>query len=163
MRRSTMLCALLLATGMPLAYAADPAPSNGIAYPAGWQNWRAIAVSYRPDNSTIRVILGNDAAVQAARSGATNPWPDGAILGKVVWKETKMENWQDAVVPGELVHAEFMLKDSKKYAETYGWGWGRWLGIEQKPFDQGPKSCLGCHTPVKDRDWVFTTPAVFPK
>ena len=120
-------------------------------------------MSHRTDNNTIRVILGNDIAVKAARSGSINPWPDGAILGKVVWKDVQLENWKEAIVPGNLVHAEFMLKDSKKYAETYGWGWARWLGLEQKPFNQGPQSCISCHTPVKARDWVFTDPAVFPK
>ena len=165
MQRSSLILALLLSVFASLANAAEqtPAPANGIAYPTGWQNWSAIAVSHRTDNNTIRVILGNDVAVEAARSGATNPWPDGAILGKVVWKDTQLANWQEATVPGELVHAEFMFKDSRKYAESYGWGWARWLGLEQKPFDQGAKSCIGCHTPVKDRDWVFTDPAVFPK
>ncbi len=66
--------------------AAQPAP-NGIPYPTGWQNWKVIAVSHREDNHTLRVILGNDKAVEAARKGQTNPWPDGAALGKVVWKD----------------------------------------------------------------------------
>ena len=68
------------------AYAADkaPAPSHSVPYPDGWQNGATIAVSPRTDINTLRVILGNDAAVQAARTGNTRPWPDGAILGKVV-------------------------------------------------------------------------------
>ena len=67
-------------------------PSNGIAYPEGWENWATIAISHRTDNNTMRVILGNEIAVSAARSGNTNPWPDGAILGKVVWKTTSLEH-----------------------------------------------------------------------
>jgi hypothetical protein len=140
-----------------------PAPSHGISYPTGWQNWGTIAASHRTDNNTLRLILGNDVAVKAARSGKTNPWPDGAILGKVVWKDTQLENWKAATAPGNFVHAEFMFKDARKYAKTYGWGWARWLGVEQKPFDEGTQVCTSCHTPVKDRDWVFTDPAVFPK
>lgn len=69
-----------------------PDPSNGITYPTGWQNWATIAVSHRSDNNTIRAILGNDVAVEAARSGITNPWPDGAIIGKVVWKDTELKD-----------------------------------------------------------------------
>jgi len=61
-----------------------PAKSHGIAYPAGWQNWAAIGVSQRTDNQTLRLIVGNPIAVSAARHGQTNPWSDGAILGKVV-------------------------------------------------------------------------------
>jgi hypothetical protein len=140
-----------------------PEPSHSIIYPEGWQKWGTISVSHRMDNNTIRVILGNDDAIKAARSGNTNPWPDGAILGKVVWKETKLENWKEAVVPDKLVHAEFMFKDSRKYPRSYGWGWARWVGLEQKPFNMGTQVCTTCHTPVKDRDWVFTEPAIFPK
>lgn len=137
-------------------------PSHDINYPAGWQNWSSIAVSHRTDNSTIRIIVGNEVAVEAARAGKTNPWPDGAILGKAVWKDSQLENWEDATVPGEFVHAEFMLKDSKKYSETYGWGWARWVGMNQEPFNKGAQVCISCHTPVENRDWVFTDPAQFP-
>jgi len=162
-----MLFKLLAASFFAVAiegYAVDdvPAPSHDISYPDGWQNWATIAVSHRTDNNTMRVILGNDVAVKAARSGNTNPWPDDTIIGKVVWKDTQLENWDAATVPGKFVHAEFMFKDSKQYSESYGWGWARWVGLEQKPFDRGMQVCITCHTPVKNRDWVFTEPASLP-
>jgi len=141
----------------------QPAPSHGIAYPEGWQNWAAIGVSQRTDNNTLRLIVGNPVAIAAARSGKTNPWPDGAILGKVVWKQGAHETWPAAQAPKAFVHAEFMFRDSQKFADTHGWGWARWVGMEQKPFQKGPQVCIACHTPVKNRDWVFTEPAVFPK
>lgn len=144
------------------AVEAVPGSSHGIAYPEGWQNWATIAVSHRTDNKTIRTILGNDIAVQAARAGKTNPWPDGAVLGKVVWKDSQLEDWSAATAPGKFVHAEFMFKDTKKYTDTYGWGWARWVGLEQKPFEKGAQVCTACHTPVKNRDWVFTDPAALP-
>ena len=158
-----MLCLPLLATITTGFAGESPAPSHGIAYPQGWQNWSAIAVSHRLDNHTVRTILGNDIAVKAARSGNTNPWPDGAILGKVVWKETRLKDWEQAVGPDKFVHAEFMFKDANKYSDTYGWGWARWVGMEQQPFEKGMQVCTSCHTPVKGRDWVFTDPAVFPE
>ena len=68
---------------------------------------------------TLRIVLGNNLAVQAARAGNTHPWPDGAVLCKVVWKDTELANWKAATAPGTFVHAEFMFKNSK----TYGWGW----------------------------------------
>ena len=94
MKKPIKMLAVLLFAVMAESYAADktPAPSHGVPYPEGWQNWATIAVSHRTDNNTQRVILGNDAAVEAARTGNTNPWPDGAILGKVVWKDTRLEN-----------------------------------------------------------------------
>lgn len=153
----------LLIVGLPgITSGADAQPSQQIEYPAGWQKWSSIAVSHRTDNKTMRIILGNDIAVTAGRSGKTNPWPEGAILGKVVWEAIQLEDWPEATVPGKFVHVEFMVKDTKKYSETYGWGWGRWVGPEQKPFEKGTQPCISCHTPVKDRDWVFTDPAHFP-
>lgn len=154
---------LILASAGTVASDAVRPPSNGIAYPEGWEDWASIAMSHRTDNNTVRVILGNDIAVAAARSGNTNPWPDGAILGKVVWKASTLEHWPKAVAPGEFVHAEFMFKDATQYANTYGWGWARWLGLDQKPFDEGMQACIACHTPVKERDWVFTEPANMPE
>jgi hypothetical protein len=142
--------------------AALPGESNSIGYPAGWQTWPAIAVSHRTDNNTVRLILGNPVAVKAARTGATNPWPDGAIIGKVVWKAEQLQHWPSAVAPGEFVHAEFMFRDTEKFKNTHGWGWARWVGTSLAPFDEGPQSCISCHTPVKDRHWVFTEPATFP-
>src|SRR4030066_1626971 len=63
-----------------------PAP-NGIALPEAYKDWRLIAPAYRTDKKHVRAILGNDIAVAAARAGKTNPWPDGAIPGQLVWKE----------------------------------------------------------------------------
>lgn len=160
----TRLFAMLLLVSVSNGQATDavPSDSHGIAYPVGWQNWATIAVSHRTDNNTSRLIVGNDVAVKAARSGNTNPWPDGAILGKVVWKDTPLHDWKAAIGPGEFVHAEFMFKDAKKYAATYNWGWARWVGLEQKAFEKGAQICTSCHTPVKNRDWVFTDPAPLP-
>jgi len=56
-----------------------------------------------------------------------------------------------------------MFKDSQRFADTYGWGWPRWVGPEQTPFEKGQQVCISCHTPVKNRDWVFTDPAFFPE
>ncbi len=137
--------------------------SHGVAYPSGWQNWATIAVSHRVDNNTLRTILGNTVAIQAVKDGKTNPWPDGSILAKVVWKQKHSKEWQDAVVPAKFVHAEFMFKDIKKYESTHGWGWARWVGVEQKPFEKGASVCISCHTPVENKDWVFTDPAILPK
>ncbi|QSX38259.1 cytochrome P460 family protein [Shewanella sedimentimangrovi] len=161
-RKSIVSVLVVAASGAASAADSTHEASHSIAYPTGWQNWSTIGISHRTDNNTLRVILGNEIAVAAARAGQINPWPDGAILGKVVWKDTELANWKAATAPGAFVHAEFMFRDSAKYADTYGWGWARWVGLEQKAFNEGPQVCIACHTPVKDRDWVFTDPAAFP-
>lgn len=165
MRAAATILTMVL-SGAGVAQTAKPAPSpNGIELPAGYKNWRLISVAHRTDKPTLRAVLGNDIAIDAARSGKTNPWPDGAILAKLVWKDRQHPQWAAATVPGEFVHAEFMFKDSKKYAATGGWGWARWVGMEQKPYGKDAnlaQECIACHQPVKDNDLVFTKPAQLP-
>ncbi len=164
---STALTLLSLLSA-PHLQAADVKPSpNGIELPEGYKDWPVISVSHRVDNNTLRAIIGNEIAVKAAREGQTAPWPTGTILGKLVWKQTEEKYWPAAISPKTFVHAEFMLKDPKKYTNGTGWGWARWLGKEQKPWsDQADaqQACISCHTVVKapSQDWVFTTPAPLP-
>jgi hypothetical protein len=48
-----------------------------------------------------------------------------------------------------------MVKDSKKYASTGGWGFGHFN--DGKPADEAVlKTCFPCHVAIKDRDLVFT-------
>ncbi|MCW8929872.1 MAG: cytochrome P460 family protein, partial [Gammaproteobacteria bacterium] len=110
-----------------------PAP-NGLQLPENYKDWKVISQSHRIDNNTLRIIIGNDNAIEASRKGQTSPWPNGAILGKLVWKQKNDEHWANAIVPDTFIHAEFMFKDSKKYASTGGWGYARWLGLKQKPY-----------------------------
>lgn len=113
----------------------------------------------------MRIILGNDIAIDAARANKVKPWPDGAILAKLVWKEKAKEFWPTAMAPGDFIHAEFMFKDSEKYKATGGWGFARWLGLEQKPYGDDAnfaQECFSCHLPVKGSDYVFTTPVILP-
>ena len=141
-----------------------PAP-NGIKIPQYYKNWRLIGVSHREDNNSLRAILGNPVAIKAARTGKTDPWPDGTILAKLVWKDRQHPLWDKATVPGELVHSEFMIKDSSKYSATGGWGFARWKGMKQEPYGKDAsfvQECFGCHTPAKNTDYVFTMPAPLP-
>jgi hypothetical protein len=159
------LCALV-ALG---ASGADPRPAptaNGIELPQGYKDWRVIAVSDRSDSNTLRAIIGNDIAVAAARAGRTNPWPKGAVIGKIVWKRAKDPLWQPATVPGEIVHVEFMLKDEAKYAATGNWGYARWRGMQLEPHGKdaagAAQECFACHGLAKGQDFVFTKPAALP-
>lgn len=142
-----------------------PAAPNGIEFPTDYKDWAVIGVSHRTDNNTLRVIVGNDQAIAAARAGNINPWPDGAVLGKVVLKDAAHEAWPAATVPGKFVHAEFMVKDSAEYTSTGGWGYARWLGTDQTPYGNDAdfvQECHGCHLPMQGNDFVFTHPIMFP-
>lgn len=166
-RLAQIAATVLLAVLVPSVWSASsvaPAP-NGITLPENYKDWRLIASSHRSDNNTLRAILGNDIAIGAARKGQTRPWPDGAILAKIVWKDVTHPNWEKATVPGAFAAAEFMIKDSKQFSATGGWGFARWLGPAQKPYGKDAnfvQECFGCHIPVKDNDYVFTHPVVLP-
>jgi len=158
----------LLLTVVPLAESKDtnvlPSP-NGVEIPKYYKNWQLIGSSHRTDKNSLRVILGNPIAVKAAHEGKTNPWPEGTILAKLAWKDSVHPQFPAATVPGELQHVEFMIKNSEKYPDTQGWGFARWLGMEQKPFGENAdfaKECFACHTLVKDSGYVFTRIAPLP-
>lgn len=157
-------CMTLAAAEVKLPKTAPPA-LNGIEIPLAYKNWKLISVSQRTDKNSLRAILGNSIAINAIQQNRRLPWPDGAIIAKLVWKQKTDKNWSEANVPGEFEHAEFMLKDSRKYASTAGWGFARWLGTQQRPYGSDAhfdQECLACHTKVKHQDFVFTDPVVLP-
>jgi hypothetical protein len=54
-----------------------------------------------------------------------------------------------------------MLKDAHRYKNTEGWGWGRWRGLDLKPYGEDARfvnECIGCHQPVRGNDYVYTLP-----
>lgn len=159
------LCLLLAATLLSVSTLAGA--ETGSASPAikpvfgEYQDWSLLSVSHRLDKKTLRAILGNDTAIGAARHGHVSPWPDGAVLAKVAWKESTHSNWPQAIVPGALEKAEAMIKDSKKYAGTGGWGFAYWEGKKLVMHEEAKaKECFACHMAVKDHDYVFTAAAL---
>jgi hypothetical protein len=136
----------------------SPAP-NGIAFLPDYKNWRAISSTERFDNHTIREILGNDVAIQAIAENHINPWPDGAAFAKVAWFQLPGE--KGLVRSGAFFQVEFMIRDSKRYASTLGWGWARWRGADLKPYGKDAtftNECVGCHSPLRNTNYVFTVP-----
>lgn len=126
-----------------------------------YKNWRLLSLSHRTDKQTLRAILGNDNAIKSARAGTINPWAEGSILAKVKWKESTHESWPAAIVPAEFEAAEAMVKDSKKYSATGGWGFGKWQGENLVMFDEAKsKECFACHSVVQKNDYVFTHSAL---
>jgi hypothetical protein len=139
-----------------------PAP-NGLSFFPDYKNWRAISTTDRGDNHTLRVILGNDIAIRAVANHQIQPWPDGAAFAKVAWQA--VPDGQGVLRTGKFVQVEFMVKDKVKYKSTTGWGFGRWLGPELKPYGADAHftgECVGCHTPVRDNDYVYTMPLPRP-
>ena len=137
--------------------------------PEGYREMSLIAVSRltRADgNSQLRAELGNDIALKAYREGKL-PFPDGAIIVALHWNEVSSEENNKVLahgfpgagiqsfIPGSGVNMQFMVKDSKKYAATGGWGFGDFTN--GKPGNAKlMQTCFACHLPAKDHDFVFT-------
>lgn len=126
-----------------------------------YKDWPVLGVSHRQEKNSVRAIVGNDVAIKAARSGKTAPWPDGTIIAKLKWLAKAHPNWPQAIVPGEFSGAEAMIKDSKKFPETGGWGFAHWEGEKLVMNDkEASATCFACHLPMKDADYVYTAPAL---
>src|ERR1041385_6874692 len=105
--------------------------------PEGYRDWKLIAVSRltAPKGGQLRGMLANDIAIQAYREGKLL-FSDGAIIAAIHWNEVSSEENTKVLaegfpgagiqsfVPGSTVNMQFMVKDSKKYAATGGWGFG---------------------------------------
>lgn len=133
----------------------DASPIFGVTIPDGYRKWELVAVSHEAGLDELRGILGNTSALEAYRDG-TLPFPDGAILAKLAWKHVPSPEFSGAFVPGQATTVQIMVKDSKKYAATGGWGFGRF--IDGKPVDEAQhRTCVPCHQAnVRDHDMVFT-------
>jgi hypothetical protein len=139
--------------------AADPV--FGITIPPGYRDWRLISVAHEEGNlNDLRALLGNDVAIKAYREGKL-PFPDGTIIARLAWsyvpseENNKVFGRSQSFVAGPATNVQFMVKDSKAYAATGGWGFAQFK--DGKPADAALlKTCFPCHEPVKARDFVFT-------
>ena len=145
----------------------EAAPIFGIKIPPGYRDWKLISVAHEAgDLNDLRAVLGNDVAVAASRDGKL-PFPDGAIIARLAWsyvsseENNKVFGRDQSFVAGAPTNVQFMVKDSKKYASTGGWGFAQFK--DGKPADETLlKTCFPCHVPVKARDYVFTRYAPTP-
>jgi hypothetical protein len=137
------------------------APIFGITILPGYRDWKLISVAHEEGNlNDLRALLGNDVAIEAYRAGKL-PFPDGAIIARLAWsyvpseENNKVFGRAQSFVAGAATNVQFMVKDSKKYAATGGWGFAQFK--DGKPADEALlKTCFPCHQPVKARDFVFT-------
>src|SRR5262249_52879393 len=144
---------------------------NGLAFSEfrGYESWQTVSVSY--NEKVMAVILANPEMIKAYQAGIPGngqPFPDGSKMARAHWSQKKLETLPTATVPAGLHDVDFMVKDSKRFADSGGWGWGAFkydaASDTFKPADMSDtppqgndaKCGLGCHTIVKSRDYVFT-------
>jgi hypothetical protein len=159
----------------------EASPIYGVTIPAAYRDWHLISVGHLLGGSLnlaggnlkqLRAQLGNDIAIKAFREGKL-PFPDGAMIAALHWNEVLSEGSNKVLASGfpgaglqssfagSAENAQFMVKDSKKYAATGGWGFADFKN--GKPSDEAlHKTCFPCHAPAQDRDFVFARYAPTP-
>ena len=87
----------------------------------GYESWQVISISQ--DGPVVAATLGNPEMIEAYASGIPGngkPFPDGAKMAKIHWIPKKLETFPAATVPGAQHDADFMVKDSKRFADSGG-------------------------------------------
>jgi cytochrome c553 len=140
----------------------DAAPIYGVALPRGYRDWRLITVAREQGKlDDLRAVLGNDAALRAFREG-TRPFPDGTVMARVAWSYVSAPD-DDRVLGDSVSHVagapkngvQIMVKDSRRYPASGGWGFAQFN--DGKPAAASVQaSCVGCHSAVRSRDFVFS-------
>jgi len=156
----------------------DASSAYGVTLPPGYRDWSVISIARVGGIvNDLRVKLGNDVAIKTYRDGKT--WfPDGAVIARLAYRAVASEEnnaviraaaehqglppdqvtrlLAESVIAGPALNVQIMVKDSKKYAATGGWGFAQFTNGKA---DTGPvlKTCFSCHEPAKARDFVFTS------
>ena len=153
----------VVAITVPASLHADDAaaPIFVTQIPPGYRDWKLISVAHEGGNlNSIGAVLGNDVAIKAYREGKL-PFPDGAIIAALHYghvsseENNKVFGRSQSFVPGAPTNIQFMVKDSKEYATTGGWGFGHFANGKSADATF-MNTCFPCHDQVKARDLVFT-------
>jgi hypothetical protein len=176
--KKSLVAVLLVAAGILMAQGNGPGAAqdayalkapNGISFSEirGYEAWQVIAPSRRTDNNELRIVLGNATMIKAYKAGVPGngkPFPEGSIVVKIGWSEKKSPDFPAAMEPGELKRVEFIIKDSRRFPDTSGWGYARFLyDVKASTFTPYGKDssfaqeCYQCHTIVKGKDFIFTS------
>jgi hypothetical protein len=137
---------------------------DGLAFSEfrGYEDWRVVAVSQSGD--LIEVIVANPTMIDAYRAGIPGngqAFPDGSKMAKVHWNAKRSaEAPAPTLVPDTLHDVDFMVRDSKRFADSGAWGYAEFdydaASDTFKPLGSGATCGYACHTIVAKKDYVFT-------
>ncbi len=160
---SVVILAGIAAFTTPASLQADDSASPIFVtqIPRGYRDWRLISVAHEEGSlHSIGAVLGNDVAIKAYRERKL-PFPDGSIIAALHYshvpseENNKVFGQAQSFVPGVPTNIQFMVKDSRKYEATGGWGFATF--VDGKPAAAASmKSCFPCHNQAKATDLVFT-------
>ena len=142
----------------------------------GYEDWQAVGPSQTDAANVIRLILANPVMIDAYKQGVPGngkPFPEGSKIAKIEWKPKKLTdppfsaNTPDTV-PGDLTQVELIEKDSKRFSDTHGWGYGMFdydassntftpaTLASKPPVGHDAKCGAACHILAASKDYIFT-------
>jgi len=180
--RVTLFLGVFLSVLVALALAAQDRYTlkipNGIAFSdfRGYEDWQVVAPSHTDTSNVMRVIVANPVMIKAYRAGIPangKPFPDGSKIAKIEWQPKKLTDAPFSAktpdtVPGPLTEVEFIEKDTKRFADSNGWGYGAFkydaaseaftpVTLTDKPPQGNDAKCgAACHQLAKAKDYIFT-------
>ena len=142
----------------------------------GYEDWQVVGPSLTDAANVIRLIVANPVMIKAYREGIPGngkPFPDGSKIVKLEWKPKKITDPPFSAstpdtVPGDLTEVEFIVKDSKRFFDTHGWGYAMFdydaasgtfapaTKASKPPVDHDAKCGAACHTLAASKDYIFT-------
>jgi hypothetical protein len=153
---------ILTLFGVPSATSAD----DGVRFPNGFRDWFFVnSLTATADSALFGHVGGvhhiyvNAKGLSTLKAGGPFPYPDGTVFADDLHDFSVKDN---AYFEGAKKAVTVMVKDSKKYAMTGGWGFQVWAGGDpSKPhipdLAHSVEACFVCHTPQKAQDYTFST------
>ena len=146
----------------------------------GYEQWQVVGPSLTEAANVIRVILANPVMIKAYQEGIPGngkPFPEGSKIVKLEWRPKKITDLPFSAstpdtVPGDLAEVEFIVKDSKRFSDTHGWGYAMFdydaasgsfapaTTASKPPVGHDAKCGAACHTLAASKDYIFTA---YPK
>ena len=159
-RRGAMLLALAATCVMTWSLSLRAKPDYQVEYPQSYRNWTHVMSSLIGPQSPayeksggLHHFYANEKAMEGYRTGK---FPDGSVI---VDERNKAQENEGVTKVGERLGVAVMVKDSRRYAETGGWGFEVFRGENPTAVltAQGRAACYNCHAKQKDRDFIYTT------
>jgi hypothetical protein len=122
--------------------------------------WKLVTVRYRADSKEIRMVYANNLA-WAGLKKLKPSYQDGAAFGKVAFLTESDPVFISSLMPSGVKRFQVMVKNSKKYGRTDGWGYALFTsegGLFKEDMKSKVFACVACHRVVPERDFIFSRP-----